>query len=102
MHCRHHVCYIESCNEGRTHYIGRIPQSMPNEMKKRSVIERLKEKYIRVARSQRHRNEENVSLRLFIDDFPGNIEKAKSLEMQTILFIGIDDLKLKIDNLLKE
>ncbi len=38
---------------------------------------------------------------LFIDDFPGNIEKAKSLGMQTILFVGIDDLKLKIHKLLK-
>ena len=32
---------------------------------------------------------------LFIDDFPGNIEKAKNYGMQTALFISIDDLKQK-------
>lgn len=38
---------------------------------------------------------------IFIDDFPGNIEKAKSFGMQTILFIGNDDLKLRVDKSLK-
>lgn len=38
---------------------------------------------------------------LLIDDFPGNVEKAKDLGMQTILFTGVNDLKLKISHLLK-
>ena len=38
---------------------------------------------------------------LFIDDFPGNIDKAKTYGMQTILFIGVDALKQKVDELLK-
>lgn len=38
---------------------------------------------------------------LLIDDFPGNVEKAKALGMQTILFTGVNDLKLKISHLLK-
>jgi HAD superfamily hydrolase (TIGR01509 family) len=33
---------------------------------------------------------------LFVDDFPGNIEKAKRMGMQTILFIGADDLKSRL------
>ena len=33
---------------------------------------------------------------LFVDDFPGNIEKAKRIGMQTILFIGADDLKSRL------
>lgn len=38
---------------------------------------------------------------LLIDDFPGNVEKAKVIGMQTILFTGVNDLKLKISHLLK-
>lgn len=38
---------------------------------------------------------------LLIDDFPGNVEKAKALGMQTILFTGVNDLKLKVSHLLK-
>lgn len=84
MHCRHHVCYIESCNEGRTHYIGRIPQSMPNEMKKRAVLDRLKEKYIRAARTPTLKNQENISLELSVDDFRRTLHLTNE-ELGTIL-----------------
>ncbi len=33
---------------------------------------------------------------IFIDDFPGNITKAQKLGMKTILFVGINDLKTKL------
>jgi putative hydrolase of the HAD superfamily len=36
---------------------------------------------------------------IFIDDFPGNIEKAKAAGMQTILFVNLDDLKSQLDKL---
>ncbi len=38
---------------------------------------------------------------LFIDDFLGNINKAKAYGMQTILFIGLGDLRQKVSKLLK-
>ncbi len=38
---------------------------------------------------------------LLIDDFPGNIEKARTFGMQTFLFVGIDALKQKLTSLLK-
>ncbi len=38
---------------------------------------------------------------LLIDDFPSNIYEAKTLGMQTVLFVGIDDLKQKLGTLLK-
>ena len=38
---------------------------------------------------------------VLIDDFPGNIDKAKALGMQTVLFVGIDDLKQRLGRLLK-
>ena len=38
---------------------------------------------------------------VLIDDFPGNIDKAKALGMQTVLFVGIDDLKQRLGTLLK-
>lgn len=33
---------------------------------------------------------------LFIDDFPGNVERAATYGMKTILFVGVDDLKKKV------
>jgi FMN phosphatase YigB (HAD superfamily) len=33
---------------------------------------------------------------LFVDDLPGNIEAARKLGMNTIRFIGIDDLKTRL------
>ncbi len=38
---------------------------------------------------------------LFIDDFPGNIDKAKSNGMHTVLFVGVEDLKQKVKALLQ-
>lgn len=37
---------------------------------------------------------------LFIDDFPGNLDKAKEYGMKTILFTGVDDLKDKVNEFL--
>ena len=38
---------------------------------------------------------------LFIDDFHGNVDKAKAYGMQTVLFVGVDNLKQKVNALLK-
>lgn len=43
---------------------------MPHEMKKRGVLDRLKEKYIRAVRTGRLRNPESVTLELALNDFP--------------------------------
>src|SRR3989344_5454010 len=46
---------------------------MPPEMQKRAVVDRLKEKYLRAARTPMLKHQEEVSIELSTEDFPRNL-----------------------------